>query len=151
MIDGDEKCMLPQPDLILPTQFFDALRRHPPAQGERRLVLAILEDAINCFQTYIFANRSRNRRLFREAEAWLMSENDEPFSFEHVCAVLGLEPTYIRRGIQRWYEQQYARGPVSRSCRRLSTTTHSRANRPCSGANRLFPVRDKRVPQRVSQ
>ncbi len=150
MIDGEEKYMVPQPDLILPTQFF-ALRRHPPAQGERRLVLAILEDAINCFQTYIFASRNRNRRLFREAESWLMSENEEPFSYEHVCAILGLEPTYVRSGLQRWYEKQLARDLVSRSFRCVSLPTPSSASPPRSVANRFLSMRDNHVPQRVSQ
>ncbi len=151
MIDGDDKDNgLVQPDLILPIQFFDALHRRRPSQGEQRLVLAILEDALNCFQKNIFASRSRKRRLFREAEAWLMSENEEPFSFEHVCAILGLEPTYVRDGVHRWYEQQHARGPVTGSCRRASTTTHSAANRPCSGAMRLSSARDRRVQQLAS-
>ena len=39
-----------EPSILVPAQFFAGLRHKAPAEGERRLMLAILEDAIECFQ-----------------------------------------------------------------------------------------------------
>ena len=106
-----------QPEVILPAQFFAGLRG--PASGERLLLIAILEDAINCFQKFQFATGGRKRRLFREAEQWIM-EAERPlqdedlhpyFSFEQVCNVLGLDPDYVRGGLQRWQRRQLVSVP----------------------------------------
>jgi hypothetical protein len=64
---------------------------------------AVLADALVCFQQGFMSRRRRVQRLAREAEAWFLSEDDHwLFSFVSICAVLGLEPAYIRRGLQRW-------------------------------------------------
>ena len=55
-----------QPEAILPEQFLAEVRSR--ATGERLLLIALLQDAITCFQKYLFATRPRSRRLFREAE-----------------------------------------------------------------------------------
>ena len=69
---------------------------------EQRLLIAILVDAITCFEkNYPLVRRSGNR-LFREAEDWLMSDKDHgPFSFEYICAVLGLDPGAVRCRLRR--------------------------------------------------
>ncbi len=92
-----------QPDVVLPVQFFRTLRGGEPLGGERRLILAVLEDAINCFQKNLFARDNRGRRLFREAEKWVMSSDRElPFAFENVCDFLSLDANCIRQGLRRW-------------------------------------------------
>jgi len=103
-----------QPDVILPVQFAGTLRRRAPQlTGEVQLLVAVLEDAVNCFQKYLWAKSNRERRLFREAEEWIMRGRrraggplDPPLSFEYVCEVLGLDGSYVRQGLQRWREQQ---------------------------------------------
>ena len=101
-------------DIILPVQFFHSLCGvgiHK--SGEQRLLIAILEDAIACFQKYAQPKNVRERRLFREAETWIMTGDVErtraehegtpsSFSFEYVCAVLGLDVSYLRTGLRRW-------------------------------------------------
>jgi len=78
--------------------------------SEFRLSLAVLEEAIHCFQKHLFARDRHGRKLFREAEAWIMSEDDPlPFSFEHLCAVIGINPAYVRRGLRSWRERQLTR------------------------------------------
>ena len=92
-----------QPDVVLPVQFFRALRGGESLGGERRLIIAVLEDAINCFQKNLFARDNRGRRLFREAEKWVMSGDRElPFAFENVCDFLSLDANCIRQGLRRW-------------------------------------------------
>src|SRR5579875_3007879 len=39
-----------QPDVLLPTQFFDRLRRRSEHDGERRLMVAVLEDAVEVYR-----------------------------------------------------------------------------------------------------
>ena len=112
---------LSEPDLILPPQFFATLRRQGPAKGgECQLLAAVLEDAVACFQKYLLSPDKHGQRLFREAQEWMMTEGapteDSPaLSFAYVCEVLGLDPAYMRRGLQRWSARQ-ARAPrVARS------------------------------------
>ncbi|MGH7964910.1 MAG: hypothetical protein ACRERD_24365, partial [Candidatus Binatia bacterium] len=67
------------------------------------LMRAVLTDAINCFQRRFVSNKQRDQRLATEAEEWLFADDHyQPFSFVHICAVLGLEPAYIRLGLKRW-------------------------------------------------
>lgn len=101
---------LAEPEVLLPSQFFDLMRGHSPYEGEKRLMLAVLEDAISCFQKYAGATKGRGLRLFKEAEEWLFGEETAGlFSFESICATLELEPTYLREGLARWKTQFLAR------------------------------------------
>jgi hypothetical protein len=92
-----------QADVILPSQFLQTPRR----TGEWKLLVDILDDAIACFKRYVLTG---DRRC-REAEQWIMTSDegmirsdgsDAFFSFEYVCAVLDLDPVYLRRGLRRW-------------------------------------------------
>jgi hypothetical protein len=106
-----------EPDLILPSQFAGTLRRDAPIkQGEHQLLIAMLEDAVHCYQKYLHATNKKDRQTFREAEQWIMAHdtpapqrgaNKTPgFSFENVCDVLGISPDYVRTGLRRWREAQ---------------------------------------------
>lgn len=92
-----------QPDTLLPDQYFETFRRKFHLEPEKKLMLAILEDAVACFQKYIFASDSKGRALFREAEEWVEGRNIEGiFSFDSVCEMLGFEPAYLRQGLVGW-------------------------------------------------
>lgn len=92
-----------QPDFLLPLQFFTGTRGKGCAEGERRLMLAILEDAVDCFQKYLGTKESRGRQLCVDAEEWFMSDDRSwLFAFENVCEVLGLQPDFIRQGLLDW-------------------------------------------------
>ncbi len=52
---GEGGTTLFEPDLLLPAQFFAALKQKAQTRGERRLMIAILEDAIVCFQKNLWA------------------------------------------------------------------------------------------------
>lgn len=93
------------PEILLPEQLA-ALRSNPP-QGAKRLLLAMLEDAVHCFQTYLLARNPHEQRLFQEAEEWLFS--DEPqwfFSFEHICELLGFHPGRVHSALKQWKIEQ---------------------------------------------
>ena len=92
-----------QPDTLLPDQYLDTFRRKLHLEPEKKLMLAILEDAVACYQKYLFTRDSKGKALFHEAEEWI----EEPggasvFAFDSVCETLGLNPDYLRRGIAEW-------------------------------------------------
>ena len=92
-----------QPDSLLSTHYFETLRRKTISEPEKRLMLAILEDAIHCFQDNLFTRNVRGRRLFEEAEEWIVeADGDRVFSFENICETLGFNPAYVRQGLLRW-------------------------------------------------
>jgi len=69
-------------------------------------MLAILENAVEYFQKYIFAQNDIGRKLFQEAEEWFLEKNaDLFFSFESICETLELHPDYIREGLMSWKEK----------------------------------------------
>jgi len=98
-----------EPDTLLPEQYFTLLGRKP-LQGEKRLLLAMLEDAVHCFQTYLLAKKPHERRLFQEAEEWIISTDGLWFfSFENICDVLGINPSRMREALKAWKEEQTLR------------------------------------------
>ena len=90
------------PALVLPDQFFAEFAKRPGIDSERRLMLAVLEDAVHCYQRYALSRDPRGRFEFDEARKWVESSDREwPFSFENICDVLELEAAYIREGLRR--------------------------------------------------
>lgn len=88
------------PEIMLPEQFFSSRLRQ--LWGERRLVFAVLEEAVACYKANAGCSSTRGRRLFREVEDWFGSEDTEPFSFLYVCDVVDLDPGYVRGALARW-------------------------------------------------
>jgi len=71
--------------------------------GEKRLMLAILENATEDFQKYALATDKRHLQLFQDAEEWIFdSEDHSLFSFASICEHLQLDPEHMRQGIRRW-------------------------------------------------
>lgn len=92
-----------QPDTLLSAQYFDNLRRKTHLEPEKRLMLAVLENAITCYQEDFVSRNGKKKRFFDEAKGWIVSpDGDWVFSFENVCAVLGLNAAYLRQGLLRW-------------------------------------------------
>jgi hypothetical protein len=107
----DERIASPfEQDTLLSTQYFGNLSRKTLLEPERRLMLAILEDAIDCYQDNLLARRGRARRLFTEAEEWILEKgSDWIFSFRNICGTLGFNPEYVRQGLLRWKEKKTAK------------------------------------------
>jgi hypothetical protein len=85
-------------DTTVPEQYFQTWKRSEHLEPEKALLLAILEDTIRDYQKYKSARDKFGRERFQEAEAWIIAkENDWIFSFENVCELLGLDPSYLRR------------------------------------------------------
>ena len=87
-------------------------------------MLAVLEDAIECFQKYADAHDGKRERSFLEAEEWILErDSDWPFSFENICNVFDLDPNYIRRGLMR--KQQFLNEALKAKCRFMSKQLRS--------------------------
>lgn len=96
-----------QPDTLLPSQYFAVLKRKGAHEPERRLVIAVLRDAVDCFQKHLRARDAKARQLFHDAEEWICSEDRSwPFSFENVCDLLQINAEYLRRGLLTWKDHQ---------------------------------------------
>jgi hypothetical protein len=86
-------------DPVVNEQFFKSGFR----TGEERLMLAVLQDAVKCFQEHVLAQHLWEKKLFEEAESWILEKNTNwLFSFENICDTLRLNPDYIRRGLLVW-------------------------------------------------
>jgi hypothetical protein len=102
---------------ILPSQFFEGRKKNEDLEPEKRLMLAILTDAVRCYQVGCDAQRASRIRAFREAEEWLFSAKGYgPFSFENVCYTVDITPEYLRKMLRKWRGRRVggARGPVVR-------------------------------------
>jgi hypothetical protein len=93
-----------QPDTVSPAQYLETVCRKTHLEAEQELMLAVLEDAVTCFQGYFAARDKAETRLFREAEEWILrrEKSDWLFSFDNVCESLDLNPGHIREGLLRW-------------------------------------------------
>ena len=75
-------------------------RRAGPACGERRLLLAVLEDGIRTFLKNARATHGRAFNLRREALTWLTTDDrSDVFAFENICEALGIDPGRLRQRV----------------------------------------------------
>lgn len=110
-----------QPDTLLPAEYFETFRRKTHLEPEKKLMLAVLDDAIACFQKHVSAREGPGKKIFGEAEEWFLKENSEwPFSFENICEVLGINPSYLRQGLIRCKEMHLAQHPKAKIYRLTS-------------------------------
>lgn len=109
----DRMASLFVPDTMLPSQYFDRVARRTEFDGERRLMIAVLEDAVDVYRKLAGAQDARRQQLFHDAEQWIESEDRSwIFSFHNICDVLGIEVEYLRRGLRSIKQQALARGQV---------------------------------------
>jgi len=105
----DDMASLFQPDSLLPVQYFENFRPKVQTEPEKRLMLAVLEDALVCFQKHFSSRGGRGLRLFRETEEWIFrGDNGQPFSFANICEVVGFDAEYMRQGLLKWREKKIA-------------------------------------------
>ncbi len=61
-------------------------------------MITILHDALDCLTRYRTATDRHGRRLFHQAQEWLLTDDaDWPYSFERICAVLDLDRNAVRQ------------------------------------------------------
>jgi hypothetical protein len=92
-----------EPDAILPAQFYAIFKCNQYKEPERRLMVAVLEDAVSCLSLNPRDCNLRQRKQYEEAKQWVTAEEETEwiFSFTNICEVLGMDPSYLRRGLTR--------------------------------------------------
>ena len=105
--ESSEASSLFAPSILTPDQYYDERRDDSTMRPIKRLMLAVLEDALRCMQKYADVRSGARRLMFREAEYWLCREGGHAlFSFTMVCETLGIEPEYLRSGLRKWRKTQ---------------------------------------------
>jgi len=129
------------PDILTPGQYYDGVRADNGCDRPiKRLMSAVLADAIRCYQTYANSGSRAQRRLFVEAEAWLMdSKADGPFAYETVCETLDIDPSCLREGLRRWRLQELDGTNTRRLTRRSPVTGVGRIGAPPKRRQRKLP------------
>jgi hypothetical protein len=119
--DDELRAHLSPPSCLTPAQYYPS----PAASPYQRLLLAILEDAIRCFQRTVAVRKGPRRALFRETEEWLFNSNGIAFlSCPMVCESLGINSVHLRRYLREWqlrvnagHEPPPVNAAPARSCR----------------------------------
>jgi len=92
---------LSEADILASQQYYD--HGTSGRQPERSLMFAVLLDAVECFQEYLFLHDKYSNRLFKEAENWILDNDREwLFSFINICQTLAIDPQYLRKGLLDW-------------------------------------------------
>lgn len=101
---------LVEPDAVLASQFFDALRRQGLPEGEYRLMLAVLEDALHCFVEHAGDPDRDKRELYADAARWITGPSDAGlYSFGSICDVLGIDAGFLRGRLLKQRDATLAR------------------------------------------
>lgn len=83
---------------------------------------------------------SNDAALFRDAEEWIMEENNDwPFFFENSCLALELNPSYVRRGLLRWRGQKIAQRQNRKT---TAIFQQSHYNQHCNGGRKSAGARN---------
>ncbi|HZO83513.1 MAG TPA: hypothetical protein VFB33_17610 [Candidatus Binataceae bacterium] len=120
------------PDALTPEQYYAGVRANDlPIRPIKRLMLAVLEDAMRCYQTCGNSRSRARQRMFAEAEAWLLDGSaDGPFAFETICQTLGIEPGCLRKGLREWRALQMSGANPRPLARRSPVTREGRISSP---------------------
>jgi hypothetical protein len=94
---------------VVPAQFYPARRNSAELEAIKRLMIAILVDAVRCYR---MGQRQVVKRVEAlEASSWIFGTYDEfPFSFINVCTELGVCPDRIRQQLRESDKQAVVGG-----------------------------------------
>jgi hypothetical protein len=85
---------------LLPTKNGETRRKKATSEGERKLLFAVLEDAILCYLQNAGEASPGNRPEFHGAAEWLSSDDESgPFAFLRVCEALSIDAGRLRSGL----------------------------------------------------
>ena len=86
-----------EPDVFLPSQFYGTGGLSRKLEGEKRLMIAILKDAVECLDKYRSVRTGAGRSHYENALEWVQDNGTEwLFSFTNICDLLGFDPDYLR-------------------------------------------------------
>jgi hypothetical protein len=111
---------------VSPAQFTAPLRFDASMVPEKRLMLAVLEEALVDYAKLADSPRPSARGALEEVEAWFVGRAGWwPFSFERICEALDIDAGYLRGGLQAWrarqrHERSGESAPIRAPVRRLA-------------------------------
>ena len=86
-----------EPDIFLPSQFYGSAGLSRKLEGEKRLMIAVLKDAVECLEKYRGSRSSIGQIQYQSAIEWVEDTDTEwLFSFNNICDLLGFDPEYLR-------------------------------------------------------
>jgi hypothetical protein len=86
--------------LVLPVQLAGGARA-AERSGEKRLLAALLADAMRLYAKHRHSRTASGVILFRETERWIEScDRSWLLAFENVCNILDIEPERLRRTLR---------------------------------------------------
>jgi hypothetical protein len=89
-----------EPDVFLPAQFYGSGGLSRKLEGEKRLMIAVLKDAVECLDKYRGSRNSVGRCQYLSALEWVEdTSTDWLFSFTNICDLLGFDPEYLREAL----------------------------------------------------
>jgi len=98
-----------EPDIFLPSQFYGSGGLSRKLEGEKRLMIAILKDAVECLEKYRGARTIAGRSHYENAIEWVKDTDTEwLFSFTNICDLLGFDPDYMREVLMK-REKKYVK------------------------------------------
>jgi len=98
-----------EPDTCLPSQFYGNRGLSRQLEGEKRLMIAVFKDAVECLEKYRNSRNSLSRELYQNSLEWIEDQSTEwLFSFDNICGLLGFDPDYTRSFLVK-REQKLAR------------------------------------------
>jgi hypothetical protein len=106
----------------LATEQYGRVFRGARLSPEKRLMLAVLDDAVESFVAHVKPRNAKEQRQFHDARDWIMeADGDWLFSFNSVCQVVGIDPDYLRGGLERLHNRA-ARANGDRAARASRAT-----------------------------
>ena len=98
-----------RPTLIRSRPFRGERRRETQTEPLRRLMSAVLCEAVDRFQRNLSQTSLYSRCEFVEGEFWLFKDQGKAlFSFNNVCDFLSLDPQHIKKAAQQQAPVPYA-------------------------------------------
>lgn len=89
-----------EPDVFLPSQFYGSAGLSRKLEGEKRLMIAVLKDAVECLEKYRGSRSSVGQCQYQGAIQWVEDTDTEwLFSFTNICDLLGFDPQYLREAL----------------------------------------------------
>jgi hypothetical protein len=95
-----------EPDVVVPGQFYSADLGGLQG-GERKLMAALLSDGVQSFISQTSCGSAEeDEETASDAWKWVTTvDKDYIFSFDCVCDCLGIDPDYLRAGLNRYVEK----------------------------------------------
>jgi hypothetical protein len=89
-------------DAKIDSEYVEQVCRRQYDEGEKKLMLAVLQEALNNFVQYLPAKNAEGKEQFKQIEQWFSEpESEWLFSFNNIADTLGISSSYFLGGLMR--------------------------------------------------